>query len=71
MIVHTGVGKGKTTAALGLVFRAWGHGMRVCVLQFIKRKNVNLGEYKAAAKMGIEWHQTGSGFVFVFLKTFS
>jgi cob(I)alamin adenosyltransferase len=63
VIVHTGKGKGKTTAALGLVFRAWGHGMRVCVLQFIKRKNVNLGEVKAAAKLGIEWHQMGGGFV--------
>jgi cob(I)alamin adenosyltransferase len=64
VIVHTGKGKGKTTAALGLVFRAWGHGLRVCVLQFIKRKNKNLGEVKAALKMGIEWHQTGDGFVF-------
>jgi cob(I)alamin adenosyltransferase len=64
VIVHTGKGKGKTTAALGLVFRAWGHGMRVCVLQFVKRKNKNLGEVKAAAKLGIEWHQTGGGFVF-------
>ena len=63
VIVHTGTGKGKTTAALGLVFRAWGHDMRVCVLQFIKRKNVNLGEVKAAAKLGIEWHQVGEGFV--------
>ena len=63
VIVHTGKGKGKTTAALGLVFRAWGHGMRVCVLQFIKRKNKNLGEVKAAAKLGIEWHQIGEGFV--------
>jgi cob(I)alamin adenosyltransferase len=63
VIVHTGHGKGKTTAALGLVFRAWGHGMRVCVLQFIKRKNENLGEYKAAARLGIEWHQIGDGFV--------
>ena len=62
VIVHTGKGKGKTTAALGLVFRAWGHGMRVCVLQFIKRKNLNLGEVKAAAKLGLEWHQMGDGF---------
>jgi cob(I)alamin adenosyltransferase len=64
VIVHTGEGKGKTTAALGLAFRAWGHGMRVCVIQFIKRENRELGEYKAAARMGIEWHQTGDGFVF-------
>jgi len=63
VIVHTGAGKGKTTAALGLVFRAWGHGMRICVLQFIKRKNRNLGEVKAAARLGIEWHQVGEGFV--------
>jgi cob(I)alamin adenosyltransferase len=64
VIVHTGTGKGKTTAALGLVFRAWGHGMRVCVIQFIKRENKELGEFKAAERMGIEWHQTGDGFVF-------
>ena len=63
VIVHTGEGKGKTTAALGLVIRAWGHGMRVCVIQFIKRKNENLGEVKAAARLGIEWHQVGEGFV--------
>lgn len=64
VIVHTGEGKGKTTAALGLLFRAWGHGMRPCVIQFIKRKNRNLGEVKAAERLGIEWHQTGGGFVF-------
>ena len=36
LIVHTGSGKGKTTAALGLVVRAMGHGMKVGVVQFIK-----------------------------------
>lgn len=36
LIVHTGAGKGKTTAALGLVVRAMGHGMKVGVVQFIK-----------------------------------
>jgi len=36
IIVHTGDGKGKTTAALGMAMRAWGNGMRVLILQFIK-----------------------------------
>ena len=36
VIVHTGEGKGKTTAALGMAVRAWGNGMHVLILQFIK-----------------------------------
>ena len=36
LIVHTGDGQGKTTAALGLAVRAWGDGLRVLILQFIK-----------------------------------
>jgi cob(I)alamin adenosyltransferase len=36
--------------------------MRACVIQFIKRKNENLGEVKAARALGIEWHQMGDGF---------
>ena len=38
LMVHTGKGKGKTTAAMGLVLRALGHGMRVGIVQFVKGK---------------------------------
>lgn len=62
VIVNTGNGKGKTTAALGLLFRAWGRGMRVCMLQFIKNKNAHYGEIKAAQKLGIEITPVGDGF---------
>jgi len=62
VIVNTGHGKGKTTAALGTVLRAWGHGLRVCVVQFIKAETGAWGEVKAAKKLGIEWHTLGDGF---------
>ena len=62
VIVNTGSGKGKTTAALGMVFRAWGWGMRCCVIQFIKSERGAWGEARAAEKLGIEWHQSGDGF---------
>ncbi len=61
VIVNTGNGKGKTTAALGLAMRAWGREMRVCVIQFIKGTD-RTGEALAARRMGVEWHVTGSGF---------
>ena len=64
VIVNTGNGKGKTTAALGLMFRAWGHGMKVVMLQFIKSSKRKCGEYKAAEKIGIEIVPGGAGFVF-------
>ena len=63
IIVHTGDGKGKTTAALGMLLRAWGHGMRPCVIQFIKSRKGRWGEIKAAERLGIEWHRLGDGFV--------
>src|SRR2546421_10954315 len=54
VIVNTGDGKGKTTAALGVLLRAWGRGMRVVMLQFIKAKTANWGEIRAAKKMDVE-----------------
>ncbi|MGQ9554653.1 MAG: cob(I)yrinic acid a,c-diamide adenosyltransferase [Anaerolineae bacterium] len=61
VIVNTGDGKGKTTAALGIVLRAWGRDMRVCVVQFLKHEHASFGETLAAEKLGIEWTSTGDG----------
>jgi len=61
VIVNTGKGKGKTTAALGLLLRAWGQGLRICMLQFIKARTANWGEEKAARKIGVEMNLLGSG----------
>ena len=49
VIVHTGNGKGKTTAALGLALRAWGEGLKILILQFIKG-GWKYGELKALEK---------------------
>jgi cob(I)alamin adenosyltransferase len=65
LIVNTGDGKGKTTAALGIVLRAWGRGFRICVIQFIKAETGRWGEIRAAKKLGIEWHTTGDGFTWL------
>jgi cob(I)alamin adenosyltransferase len=65
IIVYTGDGKGKTTAAMGLLMRAWGQGLRVCVIQFIKNEGGKWGEYKTAQKLGIEWHKYGDGFTWL------
>lgn len=57
--VYTGEGKGKTTAALGLALRAVGHGLSVCMIQFMKGSS-NYGELTAAAKLpGFLIVQTG------------
>ncbi len=65
VIVNTGDGKGKTTAALGLLLRAWGRGMRVCMLQFIKTTTGNYGENRAARKLGVELIPLGKGFTWL------
>ncbi|HEY3311139.1 MAG TPA: cob(I)yrinic acid a,c-diamide adenosyltransferase [Anaerolineales bacterium] len=62
VIVNTGNGKGKTTAALGLMMRSLGWGKRVCMLQFIKNQNASGGEIKMARKLGIDLIPCGDGF---------
>jgi len=63
LIVHTGKGKGKSTAAFGMVLRALGHGMKVGVVQFGKGSRVT-GERLALEKFSdqIEIHAEGEGF---------
>jgi cob(I)alamin adenosyltransferase len=63
LIVHTGKGKGKSTAAWGLLLRALGRGFRVGVVQFGKGA-WETGERKAVEAFGdqIEWHTMGEGF---------
>src|SRR5438093_8521870 len=62
VIVNTGDGKGKTTAALGILMRAWGRQMRVGGVQFFKHNTANFGEIKAARRMNIELVPMGDGF---------
>jgi cob(I)alamin adenosyltransferase len=63
LIVHTGAGKGKTTAALGLAFRALGQGLKVGIVQFIKGA-IPTGEAALATRLSplLELHTMGDGF---------
>ena len=63
VLVHTGLGKGKTTAALGMVLRTLGHGKRVAVVQYIKGA-WEPGEALALKRFNdlISWHALGEGF---------
>ena len=62
LMVNTGDGKGKTTAALGVLVRASGRGMNCCLIQFMKSKNDRYGEHEALEKLGVEVHTMGDGF---------
>jgi cob(I)alamin adenosyltransferase len=62
VLVYTGDGKGKTTAAMGLAVRATGRGKRVLIIQFIKSPQRTYGEQLALQKLGVEIHQKGIGF---------
>lgn len=68
VLINTGNGKGKTTAALGTAMRAWGDGQRVLILQFIKG-SWKYGELEAVRALGglngnLEIRSMGDGFVF-------
>lgn len=62
VLLHTGDGKGKTTAAMGVVMRAAGHGERVAVVQFMKSGRWRSGERLAAEQLGVDWSVIGDGF---------
>lgn len=62
LIVNTGNGKGKTTAAIGVLTRAWGRDMKIGGVQFFKHENANYGELRAFKRMGIELTPVGDGF---------
>ncbi len=62
VLVATGDGKGKTTAAMGTVLRALGRGWAVCVVQFVKSGKWKSGEVRLLSELGAEWHIMGDGF---------
>lgn len=63
VVVITGHGKGKTTSALGMALRAVGHGMRVCIIHFMKG-DMYSGEIDGVKRLApnVELHLTGKGF---------
>jgi cob(I)alamin adenosyltransferase len=72
LAVHTGDGKGKSTAAFGMALRAWNARLDVAVFQFVKSAKWKVGEEAAFAQLGrlhdehgvggaVEWHKMGSG----------
>src|ERR671919_18925 len=62
VLVNTGYGKGKSSAAFGVMGRGWARGWRVGVVQFVKGGKWRTGERKLADHLGIEWHTLGDGF---------
>ncbi|OLP02685.1 cob(I)yrinic acid a,c-diamide adenosyltransferase [Mycolicibacterium porcinum] len=72
LAVHTGPGKGKSTAAFGMALRAWNQGFSVAVFQFVKSAKWKVGEEAVFNQLGrlhdehgaggpVEWHKMGSG----------
>jgi cob(I)alamin adenosyltransferase len=61
LAVHTGVGKGKSTAAFGMALRAWNVGWPIAVFQFVKSPKWRVGEEAAFRALGRTHQQTGAG----------
>ncbi|CAM3150050.1 cob(I)yrinic acid a,c-diamide adenosyltransferase [Deinococcus radiodurans] len=61
LIVNTGKGKGKTTAALGLMLRAHGRGLRVKMFQFLKHDTAKFGEHRTLDMLEIPYQGLGDG----------
>ncbi|HEV2727369.1 MAG TPA: cob(I)yrinic acid a,c-diamide adenosyltransferase [Solirubrobacterales bacterium] len=62
VLVNTGEGKGKSTAAFGVVLRGVARGWRVSVIQFVKSDKWKVGEEDVCRGLGVEWARTGDGF---------
>ena len=62
VIVNTGDGKGKSTAAFGTMLRAVARGWRVSVVQFLKSGEWKVGEEEVARRLGVDWWAIGDGF---------
>lgn len=62
VLVNTGDGKGKTTAALGVLLRALAQDWKVAVVQFMKSGDWKVGEETIARRLGVDWWAMGEGF---------
>jgi cob(I)alamin adenosyltransferase len=66
LIINTGHGKGKSSAAFGMLMRSWARGYRCGVFQFVKSGKWKVGEAKAAAALGgIDWEKMGDGWSWI------
>lgn len=62
MLVNTGDGKGKSSAAFGVMLRGLAAGWKVAVCQFVKSAEWKVGEEQIGRRLGVEWHAFGDGF---------
>ncbi len=66
LVVNTGHGKGKSTAAFGVMLRGWARGYRIGVYQFVKSGKWKVGEHRAALELGnIDWFKQGDGWTWI------